>query len=176
MRTIFLFLFWLTTIALPAPLIAASLNTKATVISIADGDTFDARMKGDKFGGRVIRVRFGGIDTPEHGQTHGWRSRQALRELIRGKTVDLNCYKQDPRGRQVCRVFVAGEDVGLNMVARGAAWHFKAFAKEQTPEDRRRYAQAEDKARAAKRGIWASNNPMPPWECRDRLQEAKLCR
>ncbi|MGL4576445.1 MAG: thermonuclease family protein [Burkholderiaceae bacterium] len=151
---------------------AATLNTKGTVISIADGDTFDARISG----GRVIRVRFGGIDTPEHGQTHSWRSRQALRELIRGKTVDLNCYKQDPRGRQVCRVFVGGQDVGLQMVARGAAWHFKAFAKEQTVEDRQRYARAEDAARAAKRGIWALANPMPPWECRDRLQEAKLCR
>ncbi|MFM2398685.1 MAG: hypothetical protein RL341_842 [Pseudomonadota bacterium] len=172
MRTIFLLLFCLVTPTLPAPVVAATLNSKAVVISIADGDTFDARITG----GRVIRVRFGGIDTPEHGQTHSWRSRQALRELIRGKTVDLNCYKQDPRGRQVCRVFVAGEDVGLKMVARGAAWHFKAFVKEQTREDQQRYAQAEQAARTAKRGVWASSNPMPPWECRDRLQEAKLCR
>jgi endonuclease YncB( thermonuclease family) len=172
MRMIFLFLFCLTAVTLPAPLIAASLNTKATVISIADGDTFDARIAGR----RIIRVRFGGIDTPEHGQTHGWRSRQALRELIRGKTVDLNCYKQDPRGRHVCRVFVGGEDVGLKMVERGAAWHFKAFSKEQAAQDRQRYAEAEDKARRAKIGIWAGNNPMPPWECRDRLQQAKLCR
>jgi endonuclease YncB( thermonuclease family) len=151
---------------------AATLNAKGTVVSIADGDTFDLRIAG----GRVIRVRFGGIDTPEHGQTHSWRSRQALRALIRGKTVAVNCYKQDPRGRQVCRVFVADEDMGLEMVERGAAWHFKAFAKEQTADERQAYAAAEDTARAAKRGIWALPNPMPPWECRDRLQQAKLCR
>jgi endonuclease YncB( thermonuclease family) len=151
---------------------AAALNTKGTVISISDGDTFDARISS----GRVIRVRFGGIDTPEHGQTHGWRSRQALRELIRGKTVALNCYKQDPRGRQVCRVFVAGKDVGLNMVQQGAAWHFKAFAKEQTPQEREAYAAAEHAAHTAKRGIWAYQNPMPPWECRELLRQAQLCR
>jgi endonuclease YncB( thermonuclease family) len=156
----------------PAAIGAATLVTKGSVVSVTDGDTFDARISG----GRVIRVRFGGIDTPEHGQTHGWRSRQALRELIRGKTVDLSCYKQDPRGRQVCRVFVAGSDVGLKMVEQGAAWHFKAFAKEQTAEERKAYAAAEDAARAAKRGIWVQANPMPPWECRDRLQQAKLCR
>jgi endonuclease YncB( thermonuclease family) len=159
-------------LCVPAALDAAPMVAKATVIGVADGDTFDARITG----GRVIRVRFGGIDTPEHGQTHGWRSRQALRELIRGKSVDLYCYKQDPRGRQVCRVSVTGSDVGLKMVEQGAAWHFKAFAKEQTAQERKAYAAAEDAARAAKRGIWAQANPMPPWECRDRLQQAKLCR
>jgi endonuclease YncB( thermonuclease family) len=171
MRRIFL-LFFSTALALHLPVQAKPLNTKGTVISVADGDTFDARLPG----GRVIRVRFGGIDTPEHGQTHSWRSRQALRELIRGKTVDLQCYKQDPRGRQVCRVFSGRQDVGLQMVARGAAWHFTAFAKEQSTQERRDYAAAQAAARAAQRGIWASKDPMPPWECRDRLQQVKLCR
>jgi endonuclease YncB( thermonuclease family) len=171
MHTIFLLLL-LAVCTLHAPLQAKPLHSKATVISIADGDTFDARLPG----GRVVRVRFGGIDTPEHGQTYGWRARQALRELIRGKAVELQCYKQDPRGRQVCRVFAGGQDVGLQMIARGAAWHFTAFAKEQTAQERRDYAAAQDAARAAQRGIWASKDPMPPWECRERLQAAKLCR
>jgi hypothetical protein len=46
------------------------------------------------------------------------------------------------------------------------AWHYKYYQNEQSPEDRRLYAEAEREARAAKRGLWADPNPTPPWDFR----------
>lgn len=51
-------------------------------------------------------------------------------------------------------------------VQRGFAWHYKAYEREQPAIDRKVYADAENEAKAAKRGLWADVEPMPPWEFR----------
>jgi endonuclease YncB( thermonuclease family) len=45
-------------------------------------------------------------------------------------------------------------------------WFYRYYQNELTPGNRKRYAQAEDKARADKLGLWQDKNPMPPWEWR----------
>ena len=56
--------------------------------------------------------------------------------------------------------------MNLERVRAGMAWWYRQYAKEQTPADRQLYELAENDARAAKRGLWADNEPMPPWEWR----------
>ncbi len=46
------------------------------------------------------------------------------------------------------------------------AWHYKKYQQEQSLEDQRLYADAENKARAERLGLWRENNPNPPWEYR----------
>jgi len=46
------------------------------------------------------------------------------------------------------------------------AWDYKYYQAEQSPEDRKLYANAEDEARAMGRGLWADANPSPPWDFR----------
>ena len=46
------------------------------------------------------------------------------------------------------------------------AWHYKCYQDEQSPEDRRLYARAEQEAREAKRGLWVDPAPVPPWDFR----------
>jgi endonuclease YncB( thermonuclease family) len=41
-----------------------------------------------------------------------------------------------------------------------------ANQREQSVEDRAAYAQAEEKARASKRGLWKDADPAPPWDWR----------
>jgi len=48
----------------------------------------------------------------------------------------------------------------------GLAWHEKKCAKEQTEEDRERYAFAEEEAQAKRAGVWADAGPVPPWDWR----------
>ena len=57
-------------------------------------------------------------------------------------------------------------DVGLAQLAVGLAWHYKRFENEQTPEERGRYAFAEDEARARHVGLWADPKPVSPWDWR----------
>lgn len=52
------------------------------------------------------------------------------------------------------------------------AWWYRGYAKEQSVEDRASYAQAEDKARVRRVGLWKDARPLPPWEWRMRAKPA----
>ncbi len=140
-------------------------------MKVLDGDTFSFSTAARE---RFV-VRFSAIDTPEQLQRGGSEATRTLRELLRAKPVSVACYKRDERERRICRVFNARGDVGLQMLEAGAAWHFRRFESEQTAAERTAYRAAEDRARRARRGLWAQPNPMPPWDCRDRLRNMERC-
>ena len=132
------------------------------IVSIADGDTvtlLDANL-------RQHKIRLSGIDAPERRQPFGNRSRLHLGALVFGKRVTADCPKTDRYKRAVCRIEVDGIDANLAQLEAGMAWHYKAYAREQRAPDRRRYAQAEDRARDARQGLWADRAPMAPWDFR----------
>lgn len=70
----------------------------------------------------------------------------------------------DRHQRIVGKVLQNGQDVCLDQIRAGMAWHYKHYEKEQTSEDRVSYAAAEDQARSARRRLWKDANPVPPWE------------
>jgi endonuclease YncB( thermonuclease family) len=146
-----------------APCAAQALQLAGHVIAVADGDTITL-LDSDK---RQHRIRLDGIDAPEKAQAFGDRSRQSLRALAHDHAAVAHCPKTDKYGRRVCRVLIDGQDVGLEQVRRGMAWHFKRYASEQTPEDRHAYAEAETEARAERRGLWRDVEPQPPWAFRE---------
>ncbi len=74
--------------------------------------------------------------------------------------------KRDRYGRIVGFVILDGQDVSLVQVKAGMAWFYRYYQKELSLENRKLYAQAEDEARANKKGFWQDKNPMPPWEWR----------
>ena len=63
-------------------------------------------------------------------------------------------------------VIVNGEDVNLEQVEAGMAWHYKKYQREQSASDRVKYSDAVLKARRLKVGLWRDPNPMPPWDYR----------
>ncbi len=71
--------------------------------------------------------------------------------------------KRDRYRRIVGFVIVDGQDVNLAQVKAGMAWFYRYYQKELSPEDRRRYAKAENQARTDRSGLWQDKNPMPPW-------------
>jgi len=132
------------------------------IVAIADGDTvtlLDASKQQHK-------IRLSGIDAPERKQAFGTVSRQHLAGLVFGKTVSADCPKTDRYGRWICKIEVDGIDTNLTQVAVGMAWHYKAYQRDQRPEDRARYALAEERAQEEKRGLWADRSPLAPWEFR----------
>jgi endonuclease YncB( thermonuclease family) len=76
--------------------------------------------------------------------------------------------KRDRYERILGKVLLNDEDMNLEQVRAGMAWHYKKYRKEQTPSDRELYSQAEIEAREAGRGLWHDPAPVPPWEHRKR--------
>lgn len=158
-----------------APLLALlfALSAQAAVIDgrivgITDGDTVILLDHGQV----QHKIRLAGIDAPEKQQNFGNRSKESLSELVYGKEVTVETEKKDRYGRDVGKVLIQGMDASLTQVQRGFAWHYKAYEREQSPNDRLLYDFAESEARNSHRGLWRDPDPIAPWEFR-RARRAK---
>ena len=144
--------------AIPQALLAAVIHGR--VVGVSDGDTvkvLDAAQ-------RLYTVRLMGIDAPEKTQPFGQRSKQSLSELIFQKQVTVAWAKKDKYGRTVGKILTeAGDDICLEQINRGMAWHYKQYAQEQSLQDRRAYARAEEDSRTQKMGLWQDPSSTPPW-------------
>jgi endonuclease YncB( thermonuclease family) len=132
------------------------------VVGVSDGDTITVLTASKQ----SVRVRLQGIDAPESHQAFGSVSKRALSGLVFGKHVSVRYDTQDRYGRVLGVVYLGNEDVNLAMVRDGMAWHYKFYARDQSPADRQRYALAEEGAQTARIGLWRDANPTPPWDFR----------
>ena len=144
------------------------------IVGISDGDTLTARC-GEPGQYEQVKVRLQGIDAPERKQPFGERARQALAELTFRKEAELRCNKLDRYKRHVCTVWVKPDeasghtktlDAGLAMVTQGMAWWYRAYAREQTPQERGQYEFAEQEAAERREGLWRDSDAVAPWEWR----------
>jgi len=133
---------------------------------VADGDTVTV-LDGQKV---QHKIRLAGIDAPEKAQPFGNRSKETLSDLAFDKSVTVGKDKRDRYRREVGKILVNGRDVNLVQVERGMAWHYKAYEREQSLDDRKLYDAAEISARSAKRGLWRDSEPTPPWEYRNPIR------
>lgn len=132
------------------------------VVGVADGDTITV-LDADKV---QHKIRLTGIDAPEKNQPFGNRSKQSLSNMVFNKTVTVETDKRDRYGRELGKVFAGDKDANLEQVRAGFAWHYKAYERTQSATDSQTYADAENEAKAAKRGLWVDADPTPPWEWR----------
>lgn len=137
---------------------------------IIDGDTLDVEIGGERF-----KVRLQGVSAPEcdkdttepygryscvsDDEHFGVGSRDLIAELLDGRDVRVTC--QDAAPGEECPaddydrylVYLNAEclgDVGEALIERGGALSFTRY-----PTDKRdAYCRAEDRARAASRGLW----------------------
>lgn len=148
-------LLWLLLIAGSLPARADTLT--GLVIAVTDGDTIrvlDAQQQ-------QHRVRLYGIDAPESHQAFGNRSRQYLASLAFRQNVTVVYSEKDRYGRILGTVFRGRQNLNLEMVRAGLAWHYVYFAKNETD-----LAKAEKDARKKQLGLWADQKPVPPWDFR----------
>ena len=132
------------------------------VISVHDGDTVTVLDQDNK----KFTIRLQGIDAPELKQEFGSVSQQNLSRLVLGKQVTIVWTKIDKYRRTVGTIMLDGRDMNIEQVRAGLAWHFKKYEDEQSPEDRRTYAAAEQEARAATLGLWKDAAPTAPGDWR----------
>ncbi len=132
---------------------------RGEVVDVHDGDTLTLATDA----GQRLRIRLSGIDAPELDQPHGEAARRRLADLALERAALARCIRRDRHGRWLCRVTVAGEDLGLSLLQSGYAWWFRRYAHEQPEATRSRYAAAEAEATRARRGLWQDAVPRPPW-------------
>jgi endonuclease YncB( thermonuclease family) len=132
------------------------------VVRVTDGDTIVVLDAGNA----QYKIRLTGIDAPERGQAFGTKSKEHLSDSVAGKFVVLEYEKRDRYERILGKVLLSNEDMNLEQVMAGLAWHYKKYQNEQPPADRELYSETEIKAKKAKRGLWHDTDPVPPWEYR----------
>ena len=129
------------------------------VVSVTDGDTAVVDV-----GGRSLRVRFYGVDAPEH-QNRDWpaqpysrRATTFMRELIGHRQVRIRLIGERTHAREVGEVFVGGHSASREILRAGLAWWNDKYA----PQDHV-LEQLQADARAARRGLWRDPSPVAPW-------------
>jgi endonuclease YncB( thermonuclease family) len=132
------------------------------VVGVSDGDTVTMLTEEHV----QVKVRIAGIDAPENGQPFGQAAKSSMFDCAFGKQAQVEWRKLDRYGRTIGKLTVDGLDCGLRQVEMGFAWHYKAYAREQSAEDRQAYAKSETVARAAAKGLWRDAHPIPPWDYR----------
>lgn len=132
------------------------------VVSVIDGDTMKV-----KYDGKVSSVRFLLIDAPEmHHKTlgeqpFGKQAQMRNRELIdNAKVVSLEFDttggdKEDKYGRLLAYVYADGKSVQEQLIREGLVRVGYVYNKKAT--HLQQYYDAQDEAKAAKRGIWQYN-------------------
>jgi endonuclease YncB( thermonuclease family) len=136
------------------------------VVGVSDGDTItllDATQTQHK-------IRLTGIDAPEKAQAFGQVSKKNLSNLIYNKEVEISWKKRDRYDRILGKVLLNGQDICLEQVKHGMAWHYKKYQRDQSLEDQKLYADAEAHARASKLGLWTEPNPIEPSVFRHKKQ------
>ena len=127
------------------------------VVRVADGDTLTVLGEGNV----QYKIRLSAIDAPEKKQPFGTRAKQALSEMTMSKNITVKVLNKDKYGRYLGLISTDEiPDVNGAMLEKGMAWHYAYFDKTE------KYAELEQEARDAKRGLWQDDNPTPPWNYR----------
>jgi hypothetical protein len=126
------------------------------VTRVVDGDTVHATVTG--LGS--VRVRLYGIDCPEKGQAFSQAARNFTRQFAFDQVLALRVVDIDRYGRLVGRLIKNDQDLSLELVKAGLAWHYTQYSSDKL------LAAAEGDARASRRGLWADVNATPPWVAR----------
>ena len=145
------------------------------VVAVADGDSLTVLDSN----GVTHEVRLAGIDAPEHGQPYSRQSKASLVRMALGEDARIEWSERDGYGRLVAKAWVVPADAscqasscprtldtGLAQVTTGLAWHYKKYERDQSEEDRHRYAEAKTEARARRLGLWQEQAAAPPWDWR----------
>ncbi len=131
----------------------AARTFEGVVVAVNDGDTLVVRS-----GGRNLRVRLAEVDAPELHQPYGYQARELLSRLVLERTVRLEVVTVDQYDRLVAHVRTEdGRDVGEELLRAGLAWWYRQYSRNRFLQ------QLEQQAREQRRGLWAEQDPVPPW-------------
>ena len=158
------------------PALKATVLLLATVPFLASASIYAGEIEG---GASAIdgdslnmQIRLFGIDTPEAAQickdlqgreyACGQVASDALASLIQDKIISCEVKTRDRYHRPVAICYADDLDIGGALVDQGLAVAFRRYSD--------KYVANEERARTAKRGLWAGTFEMP-WDYRERRRK-----
>lgn len=161
-----------------APLMAGR-SVAGTIVDVATGDTVTIALPA----GEKLTLRLHGIAAPKLDQPAGVRAREELMKLALHRAaqvyVDLVVSDSEIAGVVFCTTDISGTSTNANidMVRRGWAWYdvqSGAVKKEdfEKPYRNSNLVDFEKEARKDRRGLWAEERPVPPWEWQKKPNQA----
>ena len=140
-----------------------SLTWEARVVSVADGDTITVE---PIQGGDRAKVRLHGIDCPEMNQPYGQTAKAFVIEAVLFKEVDVQPSPQgkDRYGRIVAVIEIPGiGNLQEMLLSEGLAWVYSQYCRNCGE-----WEAIQDEAKKQRKGLWAGDKPVEPWEWRKR--------
>ena len=129
------------------------------VIAVKDGDTIEIL-----YDGKPLTIRLAHVDCPEikKSQPFGQAAKKFTSDLCFGKMVTVINEGRYDRYKRLIAVIIneKNENVNKELVKAGLACHFKKYSTDTSYDD------LELTARQNKIGLWADDNPTPPWDWR----------
>lgn len=135
---------------------SADTSYRGDVVRILDGDTVEVLDAAKQ----THRVRLANIDAPERRQAFGEVARQALATMAYRQKIEVIDKGGDQYGRRIGVLMLNGRDLNAAMIGQGLAWVYARYNSDPS------LPALEQKARAARIGLWADQNPIPPWQFR----------
>jgi len=154
---IFLLIFILSSSS--SAVVAGSSPFTGKVISVSDGDTITVLKNNNE----QVKIRLSGVDCPEGGQAYGKKAKSFISSMVFKKSVTVEPETTDRYGRTVAMVLTDGRNLSEQLIARGYGWVFRKYCTWAFCDD---WLRLEEKARLARIGLWADDNPVPPWDWR----------
>lgn len=148
------------------PVLAEQFTGK--VVGVHDSDTMTVLADGARQG----KVRLADIDAPELGQAYGDKAKAALAALAFNKTVKVEFTDKDRYGRLISIISVDGKEINSEMIRRGHAWVYEAYAEGEREEALLILQRAAVRKKA---GLWAlqEDQRIAPWTWREQKRRAK---
>lgn len=145
---------------------------QSTVVRVADGNTLivsNKVLRGNITMTGEATIILDGIRAPHLDQPKGAAAKTFLQELVKGREVFVVEYTDMGKSRGAWVYIGDSECVNLLLAEEGYAWSIPARAHfavsiGKPKESYRKMKAAFQKAKEQKKGIWADDNPIPPWE------------
>lgn len=147
-----------------------TVSYRARVVEVIDGDTLvvsnkvligDITLKGEAM------VKLDGMHAPKMDQPGGQEAKAFLERLVKDKDVRV-VELTDMGESRGAWVFISDEQKSVNaqVIEDGHAWLVKprAISFPKLQEEYLKMGDIYRKAKDIKTGIWAFENPIPPWE------------
>ena len=128
---------------------------EGVVEEVVSGDTLKVNYEGG-----LYNVRLYGVEAPKLSQPYGVAAKDATSNLVLGRSVDVHRIYADGN-TDVAIVYIHDQySIQAYLTGAGLAWVHSADCREDICV---RWQSMETQAREAEQGLWASANPVPPW-------------
>ncbi|PLX80140.1 MAG: hypothetical protein C0615_01605 [Desulfuromonas sp.] len=143
-------------LTLLTPFFAMACEKCDIVIDVIDGDTVVIQCEG-----KARQVHLVSVDAPQLEQPYGKQAKAFTEKMVKNHVVTAR-YIDNSRVSDI--VNANGQSLKWGLIRAGLAWYPDNHQEATLRNVSDKVGKFERKARRARKGLWAQDNPQPPWE------------